>query len=491
MPLRPMMGARAFAKWGIDYVGPISPPTYKTHAQYIVVATDYLTKWVEAKATQKTNARTTAQFLYEYVFVRYGLPIEIVSDRGTHFINEVIEILLDEFMVIHRKSAPYHPQANGQAEATNKTICTVLTKIVSESRTDWDQKLHSTLWAYRVAYKTSIGTTPYNMVFGLNAILPIEFLISTLRVAKDLEWTGHELSDRIDDLEKLDELRLKAVASIYAQKRRQKEFFDKHVRTKEFKVGDYVLVYTLKHHAKKLKKRGMGPLVIKDLSPSGAVKLATLDGEEMPNWISGCRVKKYLLPLTQDMLLKIHQEKLRVQKKKMIVEEAQAEAKERMEKRRLLRQKQRNEGAIRINAVSITEMDNDKEEPIIECKVGTNQIKARALLDSGAQANLLSLSLYRQLTNDTKLQSAKQELKSYSENSIKTVGCTVLHIQINQYVYPHMFYMVEDQATQHPLLLGQPWQKQYNAMIDWSSKSVLIKYEGESQSVKFTKGAEP
>ncbi|WP_219822734.1 hypothetical protein, partial [Enterobacter cloacae complex sp. 4DZ3-17B2] len=78
-------------------------------------------------------------------------------------------------------------------------------------------------------------------------------------------------------------------------------------------------------------------------------------------------------------------------------------------------------------------MDNDKEEPIIECKVGTNQIKARALLDSGAQANLLSLSLYRQLTNDTKLQTAKQELKSYSENSIKTVGCTVLHIQINQY----------------------------------------------------------
>ncbi|RYA70906.1 hypothetical protein DD595_25390, partial [Enterobacter cloacae complex sp. 4DZ3-17B2] len=126
----------------------------------------------------------------------------------------------------------------------------------------------------------------------------------------------------------------------------QKEFFDKHVRTKEFKVGDYVLVYTLKQHAKKLKKRGMGPLVIKDLSPSGAVKLATLDGEEMPNWISGCRVKKYLLPLTQDLLLKIHQEKLRVQKKKKIVEEAKAEAKERMEKRRLLRQKQCNEGAI-------------------------------------------------------------------------------------------------------------------------------------------------
>ena len=112
-----------------------------------------------------------------------------MSDRGTHFLNEVIENLLDEFMIIHRKSTPYHPQANGQAEATNKTLCTVLTKIVSDARTDWDQKLHAALWAYRVAYKPKLHTTPFNLVFGLNAILPIEFLLPTLRIAKQLEWT--------------------------------------------------------------------------------------------------------------------------------------------------------------------------------------------------------------------------------------------------------------------------------------------------------------
>ncbi|MCO5600819.1 hypothetical protein L7F22_054935 [Adiantum nelumboides] len=77
MPLRPMMGARAFAKWGIDFVGPIAPSAYKTHAQYIIVANDYLTKWIEAKATAKNDAKTIAQFLYENIFTRYGLPIEI------------------------------------------------------------------------------------------------------------------------------------------------------------------------------------------------------------------------------------------------------------------------------------------------------------------------------------------------------------------------------------------------------------------------------
>ncbi|MCO5579092.1 hypothetical protein L7F22_032944 [Adiantum nelumboides] len=139
MPLRPMMGAGAFTKWEIDFVGSIAPPTYRMHTQYIIVAIDYLTKWVEAKATAKNDAKTTAQFLYENIFTKYGLSIEIVSDRKTHFINEVFEFLLDEFMVIHRKSAPYHPQANGQADSMNKILVTILTKIVSDSRADWDQ----------------------------------------------------------------------------------------------------------------------------------------------------------------------------------------------------------------------------------------------------------------------------------------------------------------------------------------------------------------
>ncbi|RYA42855.1 hypothetical protein DD606_25405 [Enterobacter cloacae complex sp. GF14B] len=212
MPLRPMMGARAFAKWGIDFVGPIQPPAYRTQAQYIIVATDYLTKWAEAKATQKNDARTTTAFLYEYVFTRYGLPIEIVSDWGTHFLNEVIEYLLNEFMVIHNKSAPYHPQANEQAEHTNKILSSVLTKVVSLGRTDWEMNLHAALWAYRVSFKTTLNATPFNLVYGLDAILPIEFLLPTLRVARNLEWIGHELSERHEDLEKLYEQRLIAIA---------------------------------------------------------------------------------------------------------------------------------------------------------------------------------------------------------------------------------------------------------------------------------------
>ena len=182
------------------------------------MAIDYLTKWVEAKATRHNNARTIANFLYQEVFSCYGIPIEIVSDRGTHFLNEVIEHLLAEFMVIHNKSAPYHPQANGQAKSTNKTLCTVITKLVRTSRTNWEFHLQLALWAYRVAYKIVVGTTPFNLAFGMNVILPIEFLVPTLRIAKQLQWDGHELSQWLDKLEKLDETRLMAIGRMYAQK---------------------------------------------------------------------------------------------------------------------------------------------------------------------------------------------------------------------------------------------------------------------------------
>ena len=132
-----------------------------------------------------------------------------------------------------------------------------------------------------MAYKTSVGTTPFDLVYGLNAILPMEFLIPTLRVAKSLEWTGHELSDRIEQLEKLDETRLFALIGMYAEKRRRKHWHDQYVKTNRFQEGDLVLLYTLRKHKRKLKKQGLGPFVILELRSSGAVRLETLNGEKM------------------------------------------------------------------------------------------------------------------------------------------------------------------------------------------------------------------
>ena len=106
------MGMHAFSKWGIDFVGPIDPPTNHSHAQYIIVAIDYMPKWEKSKATPKNDAHKTTKFLYENIFTRYDLSIGIMSNRGLHFLNKVIEHVFHEFMVIHNTLTPYHPQAH-------------------------------------------------------------------------------------------------------------------------------------------------------------------------------------------------------------------------------------------------------------------------------------------------------------------------------------------------------------------------------------------
>ncbi|MCO5595618.1 hypothetical protein L7F22_049663 [Adiantum nelumboides] len=141
MPLHPTKVTQPFQKWGLDFVGPISPAARNTQSRYIIVATDYVTKWTEAKASRKADAITTAKFFFKNIIARFGCPFEIVSDNGTHFINEVIKELTSNFMISHHKSTPYYPQANGQAESTNKTLISVLTKTVEAHRTDWDLKL--------------------------------------------------------------------------------------------------------------------------------------------------------------------------------------------------------------------------------------------------------------------------------------------------------------------------------------------------------------
>ncbi|MCO5580788.1 hypothetical protein L7F22_034659 [Adiantum nelumboides] len=463
MPLRPMMGARAFAKWEIDFVGPC-PPAYKSHAQYIIVATDYLTKWVEAKATTKNDAKTTVQFLYENIFTRYDLPIEIVSDRGTHFINEVIEQLLDEFMVIHCKSAPYHPQANGQAESTNKILVTVLTKIVNESRADWDQKLHSALWAYRVAYKTSIGTTSFNMVYGIQAILPLEFLISTLRVAKELEWTGHELSEQIEVLEKLDETRLRA--------------------------GDYVLMYIRKQHSKKLQKRGNGPYVIQDISSSGAIKLATLEGEEMPNWISGCRLKKYHLPLTTEMLAKIHSAKEWKNKLNEIKAEAQEEARIRILKHKQKLQQQRQPPIEESTLVPLMAIQSCEHWQIgIDVRINVrlpNGQYQRALVNIEARVNVVNHSTYKKLT-DQPLMQCNRNIAAANKEIMPTMGFINLNINIDGNLCPHQFLVVADDGINESMCLGVPWMRMYNAILEWSENSLLYTHNSNTYRTPFAK----
>ena len=297
MPFQPVLPLEPFHEWGLDFVGPFKLAAVRTSNRYIIVATDYCTKWVEAKALRDNTAASTAKILYESIWCRFGCPIELVSDQGTHFINKLVHELSTYYAVVHKKSTPYYPQANGLAESTNKTLQTILKKIVNENRTDWDQKLHSALWAYRTSYKTSIKSTPFRMAFGLEAVMPIEFQIPTLRI-QATEKLNELQSEQIrkESLLLLEEDRLQAMTALEHKQRQTKAFVNRHRRKTEsqFGIGKPVLVFQTKMGAMpgKLRYRWTGPVWIVN-SKNGTYQLGTLSGEILPKWVNGFRLKPY------------------------------------------------------------------------------------------------------------------------------------------------------------------------------------------------------
>ncbi|CAM6083742.1 unnamed protein product [Calypogeia fissa] len=165
------------------------------------------------------------------IFTRFGPPLELVSDRGTHFLNGMVEKLIEKYRVKHRKTTPYHPKCNGLTERANGIIGKILTKIVAEHKHDWDVKLFSAVYSYNLAYKSPTGQTPYFLVFGQTALVPIEFDIQTPRVSiVEREPERLSLAERAIQIEALEEARL--IASIRVEHRQEltKRRYDKPLK---------------------------------------------------------------------------------------------------------------------------------------------------------------------------------------------------------------------------------------------------------------------
>ena len=148
MELVPQLTLQPFDKYNVDFVGPISLERKRTGARYIIIVTNYLTRWEEVVLVKDCTAVTTTKFLFENVVTRFGFPNILTSDKGMHFVNQLIEEITNEFHIQHRRKIPYHPQGNRVVEAFNKIMENVLTKVCNTRRDGWDQNISAILWEY-------------------------------------------------------------------------------------------------------------------------------------------------------------------------------------------------------------------------------------------------------------------------------------------------------------------------------------------------------
>ncbi|GJQ91334.1 reverse transcriptase domain-containing protein [Tanacetum coccineum] len=170
MPQNSIQVCEIFDVWGIDFMGPF--PSSRGN-KYILMAVDYLSKWVEAKALPTNDARVVCKFL-KSLFARFDAPRAIIGDRGTHFCNDQFAKVMLKYGVTHRFSTAYHPQTSGQVEVSNRGLKRILERTIGENRASWSNKLDDALWAFRTAYETPIGCTPYKLVYWKACHLPIE-----------------------------------------------------------------------------------------------------------------------------------------------------------------------------------------------------------------------------------------------------------------------------------------------------------------------------
>ena len=250
---------------------------------YILLALDYVSKWVEAIAFPENDANTIMGFIQRNILSKFGAPITIISDEGSHFANKLFAKLMRRYGVRHVISLAYHPQSNGQVEISNREIKNILEKTINASRKDWSSKLADALWACRNAYKSTIGMSPYRIVYGKHYHLHLELEYKVMWAIKKLNFDFQVVKEmRLLQLNELEELRNEVYDNARIYKDKTKKWHDQKILIKEFRVGELVLLYNsrLKNFLGKLKSRWSGPYIVVVVTPVGAVTLKTNYGDE-------------------------------------------------------------------------------------------------------------------------------------------------------------------------------------------------------------------
>ncbi len=237
MPLQPIQVSGILDKWGVDIVGPIRPASIYGH-RYILVFTEYLSRWAEAWPLREISADTVAKCFIEGIVCRYGPPTELLSDRGSQFLSDVMKSACTFLTINKQFTTSYRPNVNGLTERFNGTLVQTLAKYATDQQLpNWSDFIPFALFAYRNSIQSSLKDTPFFLLFGKdcrsfspNLTAPSKYIIDIDAYKYQMQLNLHRAREQ-------------AKQELITAQSKQKLNYDKRVKLKQFEIGDLVLLF--------------------------------------------------------------------------------------------------------------------------------------------------------------------------------------------------------------------------------------------------------
>ena len=264
--LQPIPVGGPFHRLGVDVLQ--LPLSYNSN-QYAIVFMDFCTKWLKVFAAPNQTSETIAKLLVEHVIARHGVPEQLLSDRGSNFLSELVLNICKLLDIKKINTSGYHPQTDGLVEKFNSTLIGMLSKSVAKHGRDWDTHLPYLLFAYRTSVQSSTGDSPFFLLYGRDARIPTEAVLSQPQTAYQVDMDDYK-SELIANMSDAWELACKNIESAQSK---QKIKYDKHSRTCPLKIGDRVMVHMpgeVKGKSWKLARPFHGPYRVLSLTPTNA-----------------------------------------------------------------------------------------------------------------------------------------------------------------------------------------------------------------------------
>jgi transposase InsO family protein len=205
LPLQPVVVSGPFQQWGLDFIREIHPDSSGKH-KWILTATDFFTKWIEAIPTRSASHKVIIGFL-EDLITRFSCPRKIITDNATSFKVKPLVKLYEQFGIKLIHSTPYYPQGNGLAESSKKSLIRIIKRLLEDNKKDWNSKMKFALWADRVTKKRSIGISPFQLVYGSEAIFPSQLAIPMVKFFQDYQEEPNDMVRRIHQLVEVQQAR--------------------------------------------------------------------------------------------------------------------------------------------------------------------------------------------------------------------------------------------------------------------------------------------